>query len=77
MINKIKSHLKDADKTYFQHQKFALKISWRCLCSSITAFIHAICPAFFEYTTRSAIKNMHNDLEPIYSMLKGKNNTQD
>tara|TARA_B100000941_G_C27958083_1_gene280153 strand:- start:45 stop:278 length:234 start_codon:yes stop_codon:yes gene_type:complete len=76
MIKKIKSHLKDADKTYFQHQKFALKISWRCLCSSFTAFVHAICPAFFEYTTSSAIKNMHNDLEPIYSMLKGKSNTQ-
>ena len=57
MLSKIKSHLKDADK-YFEHQKFALKVSWKCLCSSFTALIHSICPAFFEYTTSSKIKEM-------------------
>ena len=45
MFSKIKSHLKDADKTYFEHQKFALKVSWKCLCSSFTALIHSIGPA--------------------------------
>ena len=70
MFSKIKSHLKDADKTYFEHQKFALKVSWKCLCSSFTALIHSICPALFEYTTSSKIKEMHEDLEPIYEMRK-------
>ena len=56
MLSKIKSHLKDANKTYFEHQKFALKVSWKCLCSSFTALIHSICPALFEYTTSSKNK---------------------
>ena len=60
MLSKIKSHLKDANKTYFEHQKFALKVSWKCLCSSFTALIHSICPALFEYTTSSKIKEMQH-----------------
>ena len=77
MFSKIKSHLKDADKTYFEHQKFALKVSWKCLCSSFTALIHSILPSLFEYTTSSIIKEIHEYLEPIYQMRKRKHNIQD
>ena len=40
---------------------FAMKIGLKCLWSFFTAFIHAINPAWFEYTTSKRIKRM-NDL---------------
>ena len=72
MIKKIQQHLKDANKSYFEHQKFALKASYNCLKSSFTALIHGICPAFFEYNTSTNIKKMYEDMQPIYEMLKNK-----
>ncbi|MBL61049.1 MAG: hypothetical protein CMI85_02845 [Candidatus Pelagibacter sp.] len=73
MIKKTKRHLKDANKTYFEHQKFAFKASFNCLKSSLTAFIHGICPALFEYDTSSSIKKMYRDMQPIYKFLEDKN----
>jgi hypothetical protein len=40
---------------------FAMKIGLKCLWSFITAFVHAVNPAWFEYTTSKRIKRM-NDL---------------
>ena len=74
MIQKIKQHLKDANKTYFEHQRFAFKASFACLKSSFTALIHGICPALFEYNTSTNIKKMHEDMQPIYKMREEKNN---
>ena len=61
MINKIKRHLELANKGYFEHMFFAMKIGLKCLRSFVTAFVHAINPAWFEYTTSKRIKRM-NDL---------------
>ena len=61
MLNKIKKHLEIANKSYFEHMFFAMKIGLKCLCSFVTAFVHAINPAWFEYTTSRRIKRM-NDL---------------
>jgi hypothetical protein len=61
MFNKIKGHLKLANKSYFEHMFFAMKIGLKCLWSFVTAFVHAINPAWFEYTTSRRIKRM-NDL---------------
>lgn len=74
MIKKIKQHLKDANKTYFEHQRFAFRTSLNCLKSSFTALIHGICPAFFEYNTSSNIKKMYQDMQPIYRFLEEKKN---
>ncbi|MGI9083651.1 MAG: DUF6356 family protein [Candidatus Fonsibacter lacus] len=60
MFNKIKKHLELADKGYFEHMFFAMKIGLKCLWSFFTAFIHAINPAWFEYTTSKRIKRMNN-----------------
>jgi hypothetical protein len=49
---------------------FAMKIGLKCLWSFITAFVHAINPAWFEYTTSKRIKRM-NDL-----FQKPKNETE-
>ena len=72
MIKKIKQHLKDANKTYFEHQRFAFKASFNCLKCSFTALVHGICPAFFEYDTSTNIKKMHEDMQPIYKMREEK-----
>ena len=61
MLNKIKKHLEIANKSYFEHMFFAMKIGVKCLWSFITAFIHAVNPAWFEYTTSKRIKRI-NDL---------------
>ena len=58
MLDKIKGHLKLANKGYFEHMFFAMKIGLKCLWSFITAFVHAINPAWFEYTTSKRIKRM-------------------
>ena len=75
MIRKIQQHLKDAKKTYFEHQRFAFLASLICLKSAFTAFIHGLCPALFEYNTSTNIKKMYNDMQPIYKMreMKSKN----
>jgi len=60
MINKIKRHLEIANKGYFEHMFFAMKISIKCLWSFVTAFVHAINPAWFEYSTSKRIKRMND-----------------
>jgi hypothetical protein len=71
MLNKIKKHLEIANKNYFEHMFFAMKIGLKCLWSFVTAFVHAINPAWFEYTTSRRIKRM-NDL-----FQKPKNNIKE
>ena len=61
MIYKIRRHLELANKGYFEHMFFAMKIGLKCLWSFITAFVHAVNPAWFEYTTSKRIKRI-NDL---------------
>ena len=63
MINKIRRHLELANKGYFEHMFFAMKIGLKCLWSFITAFVHAINPAWFEYTTSKRIQRMNNVFE--------------
>lgn len=63
MINKIKRHLELANKGYFEHMFFAMKIGLKCLWSFVTAFVHAINPAWFEYTTSKRIQRMNNVFE--------------
>ena len=63
MINKIKRHLELANKGYFEHMFFAMKIGLKCLWSFITAFVHSVNPAWFEYTTSKRIRRMNNAFE--------------
>ena len=60
MFNKIKRHLELANKGYFEHMFFAMKIALKCLWSFVTAFLHAINPAWFEYSTSKRIKRMND-----------------
>ena len=60
MFNKIKRHLELANKGYFEHMFFAMIIGLKCLWSFVTAFLHAINPAWFEYSTSKRIKRMND-----------------
>ena len=73
MFKKAKRHLNDANKSYFEHQRFAFKAGLTCLKSSFTAFVHGIYPAFFEYDTSSSVKRMYKEMKPIYDFLEQKN----
>lgn len=72
MLSKVRQHLKDANKSYFEHQRFAFKVGFNCLKSSFTAIVHGIYPAFFEYDTSTTIKKIHKDMKPIYDFLEKK-----
>lgn len=72
MIKKIQQHLKDANKSYFEHQRFAFRASLNCIISAFTALIHGICPALFEYNTSTSIKKLYNEMQPIYKMRENK-----
>ncbi len=72
MIKKIQQHLKDANKSYFEHQRFAFRTSLNCIISAFTALIHGICPALFEYNTSTSIKKLYNEMQPIYKMRENK-----
>jgi Family of unknown function (DUF6356) len=63
MLNKIKRHLEIANKSYFEHMFFAMQIGLKCLWSFVTAFVHAINPAWFEYSTSKRIKRMNDKFQ--------------
>ena len=73
MLNKIKRHLDLANKSYFEHMFFAMKIGLKCLLSFITAFVHAINPAWLEYSTSRRIKRMNDLLQKITIAKSNKN----
>ena len=70
MLNKIKKHLEVANKGYFEHMFFAMKVGLKCLWSFVTAFVHAINPAWFEYSTSKRIKRMNDKFQ------KNRNNQE-
>lgn len=44
------SHLEFSQMGYVEHMKRAFRFSWLCFVSCIKAFVHGICPCFFEDT---------------------------
>jgi len=75
MLNKIKRHLDLAKKGYFEHMFFAMKIGLKCLWSFITAFVHALNPAWFEYTTSRRIRRMNELFKKNRINIEDKNST--
>lgn len=60
MFNK---HPKEVGMTYFQHMKFAIKMSLSLFVLSITTLIHAIFPFLFVENVSNFIKETHMKLE--------------
>tara|TARA_B110001454_G_scaffold215332_1_gene236539 strand:- start:2263 stop:2466 length:204 start_codon:yes stop_codon:yes gene_type:complete len=67
MIKKAKEHLKDENKTYFQHFKVAFKVSRLMYIGSIQAFLHAVLPGIFKKSASNKIKQLH-------SLISNRNN---
>ena len=65
LINKSKEHYKNANETYFEHMRVAIKISFELLSASFMAAVHAIVPAFFQ-------KGASTKIIKLYDLLQSK-----
>ena len=56
------NHLYDTQMTWFQHAKFAWKMSLRLFLLSLSAAVHGLLPFIFISTTSKGIKKLHDEL---------------
>ena len=56
------NHLSDVEMTWFQHAKFAWKMSLRLFLLSLTAVVHGLLPFMFTSTTSNGIKKLNEEL---------------
>lgn len=62
MFKKSLDHLRSVNETYFQHMRFAVCIGTRLIGAGIAVIIHALFPAFFQYTASQTIFRLHDDM---------------
>ena len=58
-----KHHLDTVKESYVAHLCAATCISLRLVGAGLAVFIHALCPAFFEYTGSNMINKLYEDLK--------------
>ena len=58
MIGASKRHLGDADESYFEHLRFAIKVGTLAIGGGLACFAHALIPALFTTTGSSAIRRV-------------------
>jgi len=58
----IMNHLYDIEMTWWNHAKFAWKMSLRLFLLSLTAVVHGLLPFTFTSTTSNGIKKLHEEL---------------
>ena len=63
ILSKSKKHCNNANESYLQHMKVAIKISSALLMASLMGFIHSLIPAFFEKGASNKIIKIYNYLE--------------
>lgn len=51
-----KKHLKEAEKSYWEHFKFAFIAGFILIYAGITSIVHAIFPCFFQFTSLKIVK---------------------
>ena len=56
------NHLYDAEMTWFQHARFAWKMSLKLFLLSLTAAVHGLLPFTFMSTTSKGVKRLADDL---------------
>ena len=56
------NHLYDIQMTWFQHAKFAWKMSLKLFLLSLSAAVHGLLPFTFISTTSKGIKKLHDEL---------------
>ena len=60
---KFTAHPASVGQTYFEHFKFAVKVSSTLLKAFLACLIHAVYPPFHKNTTSAAIAELHNRFE--------------
>jgi hypothetical protein len=59
------SHLKDINKSWYEHFKFAIVLSYRLAKLSIISLIHSIFPNLFVDTVSESIKELNLKLNKL------------
>ena len=60
MIHKSRNHLKEAEESYLQHQRFAFRYGFKCLKASLMAFTHCLIPALFANSASKIVAELAN-----------------
>jgi hypothetical protein len=67
-MNKIKqkilNHLIDANKSYFEHLKGALKTSRECLLAGLAALLHGFLPFLFKTAASDIVRKVYKRQNP-------------
>jgi len=63
MIKDSKEHLNDANETYVQHFKTAVKIGFIMILGGFQAVFHAIIPGILKKSASDKIKKLHEFVE--------------
>ena len=59
-MNYFSKHPNKAGMSYFEHLMLSMRFACMLFIASIQAFIHALCPFFFETSTSDVIKKIDN-----------------
>ena len=59
MINDSEEHLNDANETYIQHFKIAIKIGFIMILGGFQAIFHAIIPGILKKSASDKIKKLY------------------
>jgi hypothetical protein len=63
IVKKSQQHLTDMNESYWEHLYFAAIFAVQLFGASLAVIIHALIPAFFQYTGSKTIKSLHETLQ--------------
>lgn len=63
MLKKCQDHLDSVHESYWQHLSFAVWFATKLVIAGIAVIVHAICPAFCQYTGSRTIFELHDLLK--------------
>ena len=58
-------HLKDNNMSYFEHLRFAMKLSMHLNIMAFVSFIHAICTFVLQNHVSAGIKSLNDKLQEM------------
>ena len=62
-------HLKDVNKTYLEHMKFSLFLSFTFFKASFTAFVHAIYPDILVTSSTETLELLNIEMKKKMSSI--------
>ncbi len=58
MIQASKSHLREVNESYFEHQGVAFRYGGNCLKAAVMAFVHGLVPGWFQTSASDLVKRL-------------------